>query len=197
MKGFVPAKDVRRVFIAVDIGDEVRAALEVEQRRLRRRWPDVKWVAIGNVHLSLVFLGDVPSGGVGGISAAMDEAVRGLDPFECNVANLGCFGPANAPRVVWAGVTEGGERLVRLQRRIAEAVQALGFRLETRPFAPHVTLARVRSSRDAVGLADGLAQATGKPYGVVAVTEAVLMRSELRPAGPEYSVLHAARLDAQ
>jgi len=51
MKDFVPAKDVWRVFVAVDIGYEVRAGLDVEQRRLRCHWLAVKWVALQNVHL--------------------------------------------------------------------------------------------------------------------------------------------------
>ena len=196
MKDFVPAKDVWRVFVAVDIGDEVRAGLDVEQRRLRHHWPAVKWVALQNVHLSLAFLGDVLITSVPGISAALDQAVSGVAPFDCVVANLGTFGHAHAPRVVWVGVTEGGDRLVAVQRRIAEALQALGLRLDSRPFAPHVTLARVKSSHDAMGLAERLGREKDKVFGTMKVASVKLMRSELVPTGPAYSVLHSIRLDA-
>ena len=169
MKDFVPAKDVWRLFIAVDVGDEVRASLDVQQRRLRRHWPAVKWVALQNVHLSLAFLGDVLISTVPAIAAALDRAVSGVTSFDCVVANLGTFGHTRAPRVVWAGMTDGGGRLVALQRRVADAVQALGLQLETRPFAPHVTLARVKFPRDAVGLTDRLAREPGKVFGTMKV----------------------------
>ena len=75
-------------------------------------------------------------------------------------------------------------------------MQALGLQLETRPFAPHVTLARVKFPRDAVGLTDRLAREPGKVFGTMKVESVALMRSELSSTGAVYSVLHAARLNA-
>jgi 2'-5' RNA ligase len=194
VKGFVPAKGVKRLFIAVDIGDEVRRNLLAEQSILRRDWPAIKWVAVENIHLTLVFLGDVFIEQVPRLVEALDRVAGGTAPFTCGVAGVGTFGSPRAPRVVWAGVTGGRERLAVLQRDVDVAVRALGLRGEERAFTPHLTMARVKWAADAKGLADRLAVAPGKPLGNVAVGAVELIGSELTPKGPVYTVLHTARL---
>jgi 2'-5' RNA ligase len=194
MRGFVPAQGVKRLFVAVDIGDEVRRNLQAEQDLLRRKWPDVKWVAVGNVHLTLVFLGDVYVELVPRLGDVLDGVSAVTPPFTCTVAGLGAFGSRRSPRVVWAGVTGGREPLVALQRQVDEGVRALGLRTEARAFAPHLTLARVKSAGDAVGLADRLADEPDKPFGNAVVDAVRLIGSELTPKGPVYTVEHAAEL---
>ena len=194
MKGFAPARDVRRIFIAVDIGDDVRACLEQAQRRLRRQWPDIKWVAVGNIHLTLVFLGDVVTERIPAVAAMLDRVAGETAPFTCDAAGLGWFGSRVAPRVIWAGVARGREQLAALRGGIAAGVQALDLRTEERAFTPHLTLARVKRAGDAAGVAEQLAAASTQAFGVVTVESVRLLSSELRPTGPVYTVLHEARL---
>lgn len=194
MRGFVRARGLWRVFIAVDIGDGVRENLGAEMRLLAKSWPRIKWVPIENVHLTLAFLGDVLMDRVPDIARELDGIASGIRAFECVVGGLGYFGRNDAPRVVWAGVSDGRRQVKDLYSPINEMAHALGLQTEAREFTPHLTLARIKSAGEARGLAERLGEERGKVYGTIAVESVKLMRSELRPAGPEYSVLHAAKL---
>ncbi len=182
-----------RVFVALDIGDAVRKALVEEVRDLRKTHPRVKWVAPDNIHLTLAFLGDIPGERVGEIGKSLESVASGFEVFECSVKGLGWFGSPRSPRVVWAGMPENAE-LMLLQAGIAEALRQLGYTPEDRPFHPHLTLGRVKFSKDAAGLAGLLQSRADKEIGPFRVDRILTLRSELQPRGPLYSVLHEAAL---
>jgi 2'-5' RNA ligase len=194
VKGFMPAKDMVRAFVAVEISDAVRQRLADEQARLGKSRARVSWVAPEKIHLTLAFLGDVLPEQAQTIGPALDGVGAQTAPLSYTVAGLGYFGSNRSPRVVWAGITKGADRLGVLQQRVGAALRALGFALESRPFRPHLTLGRVRSSREAAELAALIDSASDAPCGVVPVDRVLLMRSELRPQGAVYSVLHVSPL---
>lgn len=183
-----------RLFVAVELNEEARGSLVAEQARLMRAVGGVKWVPPEMIHLTMVFLGDVFAGQVEGIAAVLDAEAVVTPVFEFEVAGLGAFGPHQRPRVVWAGVGRGAESVGELQGRIDRGLRALNLSLESRPFHPHFTLGRVKSPREARGLADALALPGMKTYGVVPVNRVLLMSSELHPQGPVHALVHAAAL---
>lgn len=179
-----------RVFVAVALNDEVRKNLAEEQARLRCRVGGVKWTPLDTLHLTLVFLGDVFAGQIDDIVRVLDRETAAIPAFDFEVAGLGTFGPVRSPRVVWAGVGRGSDGAGQLQSRIAGGLRELNLTFENRPFNPHLTLGRIKFSRDARGLEKALATPLMSSYGVVRVDRVLLMRSVLRPAGPEYTCLH-------
>lgn len=183
-----------RLFIAVDIGDEVRGLLAPEITHLKKSFPKVKWVSPENIHLTLAFLGDVPGEQAEGISHALNTLGELFTPFSMNVTGLGTFGPPRSPRVIWAGIGTGTREAIALQAMLASELRALDFTPETRPFSPHLTIGRVKSSRDAEGLPGKLAACSGTYYGTIKADHLRLMRSELLPQGPIYTVVHEAKL---
>ena len=184
-----------RLFIAIEVAPAVREALAAAQAGLRKTDADVKWVTPERMHLTLVFLGDVPASRVPEIPPELDACCAGLAVFDMEAAGLGFFGNPHAPRVIWAGIREGEKAVVELQARIREVVLALGFKLEDRAFSAHLTLGRSRSARNGAALAKALAMPCGT-FGRTRVERALLMKSELLPTGPVYSILHAALLGA-
>lgn len=183
-----------RVFVAIDIGDAVRAGLADELTILRRRWPRVKWMAPANVHLTLAFLGHIYPEQAANVGRFLAEIAPHAQPFELNVSGLGCFGPIRAPRVVWAGLAGVLEPLVTLQSVVADGLREMGFTPEDRPFAPHLTIGRVKAAGDAVGLGEWLRMPGDHAFGALRVDAIALMRSKLLPAGPAYTTLTRARL---
>jgi len=150
---------------------------------------DVAWVAAGNLHLTLKFLGAVPETRIESIAGALRDAGLAGRPFEARIRGLGAFPSTGRPRVVWAGVTDGASQMTELARRVDIALAALGFAPEERPFSPHVTLGRVRRPERNPALADALERASGREYGLLQVQSAALMRSQLGPRGARYSEL--------
>jgi len=187
---------VLRAFIAVDIAPDIRAVLAAEQARLKKLGANVGWVAPDNIHITLLFLGDLLGAQVAPLAAALDAMAAQHAPFELEVAGLGWFGPPRSPRVVWAGVIDAGERLVSLQKQIEEQARALELRTEARPFHPHLTLGRVRPGGHAAlpALTRALEQANDTAYGRCAVGTVRLMQSRPEPAGVRHSLLHEAVL---
>jgi 2'-5' RNA ligase len=96
--------------------------------------------------------------------------------------------------VIWAGVGAGADAASGLATRVDEALAGLGFPHETRPFAPHVTLGRVREARGNAALAAALASGATREFGRVEVQRLCLMRSELSPQGARHSELRALAL---
>jgi len=151
-------------------------------------------VTTGNLHLTVKFLGAVAEDRIEAIAGALTGAVVGAAAFEAQIEGLGAFPSAARPRVVWAGVTAGAGAMGDLAGRVDEALAALGFAREARPFSPHVTLGRVRQPGRAPALTEALRGAVGRPFGRLRVARACLMRSELSPRGARYTELAGARL---
>jgi 2'-5' RNA ligase len=184
-----------RAFVAVEVSDEVRDALQALQAVLKRSHAHAAWVAPRNMHLSLLFLGDVPAAKIALLAATLDGAVRGVAPFTFTVKGTGIFGNRRAPRVVWAGVAPCAP-LMALQRSVETALRGLGLQLKTQDYAPHLTLGRVRSSRGGADLVRAVEAAGTQECGAVAVSDVVLFRSCLLPEGAVHTVLHRAGLGA-
>jgi len=153
----------------------VRARLAAAVERLRPLAPGVGWVTRDNVHLTVKFLGGVESPRLAAIESALTTGTAGHGVFELSVQGLGAFPTRMRPRVLWAGVADG------------DALHALGIPRETRPFAAHVTLGRVREPRANPRLAGALDST--ETFGRQPVTRISLMRSDLSPRGARYTEL--------
>jgi 2'-5' RNA ligase len=187
-----------RSFIAIELPEEVKGELSQLSRELgKAKYPFVKWVDTENIHLTLKFLGNIPPGQVAKITEAVKEAVRGKSPFQLEISKLGAFPGVNQPRVIWIGVGGETDRLLELQRDIDSRLVPLGFVPEKQPFVPHLTIARVRenaSTDDRKALGRLLASTGFDSQERIAVDSIKLMRSQLTPEGPVYSLLSAVAL---
>jgi len=125
-----------RLFIALALPEPVRAALAAVAKPL----PGVAWTRPAQLHLTLRFLGDVPTEQIEPIAERL--ATVHVEPFLLPVGGLGSFPQKRPTRVVWAGIGAGHPRLHQLRQRIDDALLAAGLDLDVRIFQPHVTLAR-------------------------------------------------------
>jgi 2'-5' RNA ligase len=184
-----------RLFVAVHLSEEIRAALAAVQDRLRSVRAEVSWVRPGNLHLTLKFLGEVEAERLDPLCAALAGIAPPVSSFEAAVAGVGSFG-GRVPRVIWAGVGDGTEALVALAGHVDAALAAVGFPRESRPFSPHLTLGRVRSPRNVAELAGALRSEARGAFGRVSVGAFHLMESQLHPQGSIYTVRQSFSLGA-
>lgn len=184
-----------RTFIAIDPGDDIRDHLLSVQRKLAREVPDVKWVEEANLHLTLLFLGEVRDRDLPGICRAVDQVAARTPPFSLEVAGIGCFPNPRRPRVVWAGIGAGTAELVALHDALEQPLFDIGcYRREERQYSPHVTLGRSKSDEPGEQLARILPQYESWRAGDEMIREVRVMSSELRSQGPEYTVLGRAKM---
>ena len=189
--------ELLRLFVAVELPDEVREALAALQADLRRRGLDgLRWVRPEGIHLTLKFLGETPSHKLPAIQAALAESVKGVPPHRLSLGAPGTFGSSRRPQVLWVDLVGDLTPLGRLQHQVEGALAAISFPREKRQFAPHLTLARVRP-QSARALAPRLAEAVAAvqpPSGTIEVQELSLMHSRLQPGGAVYERLAAFAL---
>lgn len=137
-----------RVFLAVDIDSGARAAVMAIVNRLRRRLgdkgPRVTWVGDAQLHITIHFLGEVDEPRLERIRTVA-EAPLAIAPFHVSLVRVGTFPDYGTPRVIWIGVDEGRADLESIHDELGERLRAIGVAVESRPFAPHLTIGRVRS----------------------------------------------------
>ena len=163
------------------------------QKKLMTAGGDVSWVKMPALHLTLRFLGAVAAEKVASISEALDGLTAGRNPFFVTVEGVGAFPDIRRPRVIWIGLRDG-EPLVHFQRAVEASIETLGFEPEARPFQPHLTIGRVRSSRNDRALIRELETEASWSAGVFGLSEFCLMRSELRAGGAVHTPLWSKTL---
>jgi 2'-5' RNA ligase len=192
-----PARRFRRSFIAVEPDAAARAGLETLLTEIVRVAGDdsraLRLSRADNVHLTLQFLGNLDDDLEAAVRARLPAALS-IAPFEIALGQLGTFPDARVPRVVWVDCAAGRGELVAVHRELTLCVKDAGVSLDTRPFTPHLTLARVRDGggRRARRVADRLAQVRVPAirWRVTAITR---FHSDLSGPAPRYdAVQHVA-----
>ena len=181
-----------RSFVAVLLPDRMRAGLARVSAELRGQTRGLAWVRADNLHLTLRFLGEIEPMRLERVREAVAAAAAAVARFTVSLGGLGGFPSGRAPRVLWASVAAGGKELETLYAALEAELVARGVPGESRPFHPHVTLARARDPRGAGDLWSVLG--VGPAFGEVRVGALHLMRSDLGPRGSRYSVLAEAPL---
>lgn len=181
-----------RLFVALPAGDAVRDEAAKLIRSLSRCGADVKWVEPENLHWTLHFFGETPEDRLGELKGLVGGAAASEPPFELALGDAGAFPSASAPRVVWLGLSKGETEMSRLAAGLAASLKRKGWPVEERPFAAHLTLGRVRSSRGTGALAGELRRTRGGAGGTA--ERLVLIQSRLGSQGPVYSELFSAPL---
>lgn len=127
-----------RLFIAVKLNDEVKDFLSEAIQRLKVIASGGHFTHKENLHLTLVFLGEVSDEKLGAVKSAMDR-VSGKS-FRLSVKGFGRF-KRRGGDIHWAGVIMN-DALLTLQKQLNIELKTEGFPLEEREFSPHLTLGR-------------------------------------------------------
>jgi 2'-5' RNA ligase len=137
----------RRLFFALPLPSEASEAIAALVEQVRSEGVpgggrDVRWVRLDGLHLTLRFLGPTLDDRVGPATDAVAIAARAQAPFDIRIGGAGVFPPVGRPRALWLGLHDGADELAGLAESVDRALVASGWVLETKPFRPHLTLAR-------------------------------------------------------
>ena len=181
-----------RVFIAIDIDEEIRKGIADLQDELKSKVDikksDVKWVNPKNMHLTLKFLGEIKDKAAVEVCNIAKEAAGRHKSFELDVESVGFFGGKSA-RVLWVGTGKGQENLLELQKDLEQQLDSAGWPAEKRKFSGHLTLCRIRNSKAGVKLAQMTEGYRDFKLGSILAESVTVYQSELNPSGPVYTVL--------
>ncbi len=182
-----------RAFIAVRVpaSERLREALG----RLSALGRAVKTVEPDNLHVTLKFLGETSSSLLPAVSDTIRHTVKDQPPMRMRLVGMSAFPHVNRPSVIWVGL-EHAVPLIHVATLLDGELQSLNFRPEEKAFQPHVTLARVKR-KPPPQLKSIIAEYQEADFGELVVSSIDLFRSELRPEGPVYTVLHSVPLSGQ
>ena len=191
-----------RLFVAVELPEtwraglsdlmaEMQAALAADARTKTVR---ARWVRPDGIHLTLKFLGETPAGSLTAINAALARAAPATPAIRLDVGRAGSFSDRQALRVIWVGIGGETQKLAALAQRVDLELAATGYPRERRPFAAHLTLARLPDQLSPTQRELVLSAAQALPVPSIPsfnVERLSLMRSHLGPGGARYERLAA------
>ncbi len=182
-----------RLFVALDIDDDIRGRIARLIEGVRGFAPEVRWVRPESLHVTLKFIGEKDEEEAEKIKRMLDTIVAGA--FEMNFRGYGFFPSTRAPRVFWAGIA-AGPKLTSLAATVDEALTQIDIPKEEHSFNAHLTLARgggaPRGRKGDGGLArlqETLAALPTPEFGTMTAREFFLYQSQLSPSGSRYKKL--------
>lgn len=128
-------------FLAVRLSKESKKLLHEKAEQLKSELKFARWVHPEDYHLTLAFLGNAFESQLNKTKELVQKYIDGSSAFSLTIQHFGTFGRKDSPRILWAGVNKE-ERLHQLRNLVFNACEKAGFHLDTRPFSPHITLAR-------------------------------------------------------
>jgi 2'-5' RNA ligase len=174
-----------RVFIAVDLTNEIRKTLADIQGELRASSSSVRWVPPESIHITLKFIGELPEKRLEEIDSAMTGFT--WKPFTVTVRGVGFFPGNRSPRIFWAGLE--APTMKDMAEELDTRMERIGIDKEKRAFRPHITLARARDTRIDSSLVTASEPYQEHDFGSFVADRVYLFRSTLKSSGAVYEKL--------
>ena len=188
-----------RLFVALDIDENIRGRIARFIDGVRGFAPDARWVRPESLHVTLKFIGEKSEEEVEKIKRVLETIEAGT--FEMSFRGYGFFPGARAPRVFWIGI-EGGQKLTVLAAAVDETLAHLNIAKEEHAFNAHLTLARGGAgsgspqrqkgdgpNRSFQHLQEKLAALPSPEFGTMTAREFFLYQSQLSAGGSKYTKL--------
>jgi len=184
-----------RSFLAFELPIEIKEIVARVSGEIRRYHLDVRWVKVDNIHLTVVFMGDIHTEELKSIKERVKKSCFKYAPFEISLQGVGFFPNRRNPQVLWLGLNGALERISFFRNSLQKGLKSFGVKQEKRRFKPHLTLGRFRKSKGRDSLPDELITRYKYPASPICpLNELVLFKSELQPGGAVHTKLESWRL---
>ena len=174
-----------RLFVALDLPDPVRHAITELIAKLQPKSRTARWIRPENLHITLKFIGHVGNEKSDPIQNAL-SSIRTTQPIELHFRGMGFFPNEHRPRAFWCGIA-ASPNLADLAADIDRALVPLGVEAETRPFTPHLTLARFKSDEGIREVVQAATNMKSTDFGAATETNFHLYDSLLKSTGAQYN----------
>jgi 2'-5' RNA ligase len=181
-----------RIFAALPLPGQAVVKLKTLAAELKLRYPDLKVVKPHGMHITMVFFGELNEDQVLEVMRVMDSPDLKVASIQAVMGGVGQFPPRGQPRVIYCPVRKGApeiSNLYMLYYRLVSRLKGLSLRGE-RDFTPHITLARNKGTRIALGEVEELFRFEHS----LILDRLVLFQSNLRPQGAEYKIMKTVML---
>ena len=189
--------DEFRSFIALEIPQPLQIEFSHLIERLKPIFPfPARWVKPENIHLTLKFMGNIPTSTLESLKVGLKPIFEYLEPIALKFTELGVFPIVRSPKILWVGM-EAPAKLSQRVNKIEQLSRLLGIPPENRPFSPHLTLGRFdgeRSSEENRNIAGLISSVKCDLPENMASRYVTIFKSDLTRQGPVYSPLFRIEL---
>ena len=184
---------MKRIFIALKVIPEPSLIEIYSSFKSILRDERITWVDPMNIHLTLAFLGDTEEERIEIAAVMLKQKCNGFGEFDFQLSGTDVFKNLRDPRVIVIGIKEF-DRLRVLNELVKTGLKDTGFKIEERPFKPHITIGRIKYLKNHEDLKLTVEKYHDTPVQKVTTREVILYESILKPTGPIYKPLGIFRL---
>jgi len=179
-----------RAFIAIELPQEIKEALNRLQQKLKTAEADIKWVEPKNIHLTLKFLGEIDEQTRSRINSSLEGICRIRKPFMIAISSLGAFPNTASPRIIWLGIKQGNNEVKEICQTMEKHLTVPAIPKEEKEFCAHITIGRTHSGKNRQELAKLLIDLSKNlSQSQFQVSKITFFKSALTPRGPIYEVI--------
>lgn len=180
-----------RIFTAFDLPLSMNEELYGVAKRIMGKETGVKCTNPRNIHVTLHFFAELERDRVEALLATCQTVLDGERSFTVRIRGVGSFPNNRAPRIIWAGISEGADRIAEIKHALDKALTPQGFGIEKRAFVSHLTIARVKFCHDQRGLQQRLESESAFSLQETVINELHVIKSTLTQDGPVYEILRS------
>ncbi|NNG07337.1 MAG: RNA 2',3'-cyclic phosphodiesterase [Desulfobacteraceae bacterium] len=181
-----------RSFLAFELPLEIKNIVARVSGELRQSTLNARWVKVDNIHLTLVFMGNIETEDIPAMGKGVQDVCQTHSPFDISLKGVGCFPNKHKPRVVWLGLDGDLEQMSTFRDALQKHLASFGIEEEKRKFKPHLTLGRFRKPKKMdVQQDQALSKHEDVSSSVCSLEELILFKSDLKPTGAVYTKLEA------
>jgi 2'-5' RNA ligase len=181
-----------RSFLAFELPLEIKNVVARVSEELRQSTLNARWVKVDNIHLTVVFMGNIETEDIPAIAGGVKEVCQAFGAFDLSLKGIGCFPNRRNPRVLWLGLDGDLEPMSEFRDALQGHLTDFGIKEEKRKFKPHLTLGRFRKPKKMDSKEDQLlSKYEDISSSVCSLKELILFKSDLKPTGAVYTKVEA------
>jgi 2'-5' RNA ligase len=187
-----------RSFLAFELPLEIKNVVARVSEELRQSTLNARWVKVDNIHLTVVFMGNIETEDIPAIAGGVKEVCQAFGAFDLSLKGIGCFPNRRNPRVLWLGLDGDLEPMSEFRDALQGHLADFGIKEEKRKFKPHLTLGRFRKPKKTDSKENQLlSKYEDISSSVCSLKELILFKSNLKPTGAVYTKVEAWPLTGQ
>ena len=181
-----------RSFLAFELPSDIKTIISKVSRAGKELPLDVRWVKLDNIHLTIIFMGNISEEQIMPIGNAVKKVCARYEGFNVTIKKLGFFGSRRNPRIFWMGLGGDVPQMGRFRDALQKNLKPFGIKTEKRAFKPHLTLGRFRKdARPWPHLDHMISEYADLEGPTCPLGKLVLFKSDLTPQGAIYTKLDA------
>lgn len=179
----------KRIFIAINLDQITREKLINDLVSIKGVLDDraIKWVKPANIHLTLVFLGDVEETKIPLIKKGISGILKDFQVILLRLKNIGFFPHPQKPRIIWIGAYDQTGQIDKIHKQIIKALDSLNLHYDMKALQPHLTIGRIKF-KPKKDLIKAMRTLPRKIYGELNINHIDIMSSQLNSDGPRYKI---------